>query len=124
MPVAERAQQIKRLLDTHREFSGGHSPIPRRAINANTLDAVRPSLDTRDADALIELTLDDAVDVRAASLRLLADLDAQADQHLRARMNAEADKKRRDRLEAALLELKVVRATAATPSASSSERPP
>lgn len=106
----DRANQLKALLDTHREISGGHSPVPARAITINSIDAVRPTLTDRDADALVELTLDDRADVRSAAVHLLSGLDAQADRRLQARMHGEQVKNKRDRLESALLDLKVLRA--------------
>lgn len=118
----ERARQIKRLLNEHRKLSGGHSPLIAPVINKDTFDAVRPTIDSRDADALVELALDDAADLRSAAVHLLADVDARADERLRHRMSVETDKNRRDRLEDALLDLKVIRAAPPAPASGSSRK--
>ena len=65
--AVSRAQVISSLIDRHRVWSGGHGPLPRRAITASTMQAVWASLSKDDVPALIILASDEAIDVRSAS---------------------------------------------------------
>jgi hypothetical protein len=107
--IATRAQEIKRELDRHREIGGGHGPIPRRAITSNTIAAVRSGLLPGDADALVQLGLDDASDVRGAAAVLLAAIDPGAEDRLLARLSMERNIRVREKLGGVLLDVKVAR---------------
>ena len=111
--IERRASEIRNLINANRRWSGGHSPIPRRAIVASTLEAAAARLVEADATALCELTLDNAYDMRAAAAALLARLTPQAESLIEARAQRETDAARRSRLKAALIEIAAARALAA-----------
>lgn len=109
--TAQRVKVLRRALNANREWSGGHSPVPRRAITMNTIHSVAALLTPVDAPALVELMLDDAYDIRTAAARLLAGLTPEAENLTQRRIDLTGDGEQRRRLEAALRDIMAIRAT-------------
>lgn len=94
-----RAKVIRELIEKYKEWgAGGHSPIPTRAINANTFAKVRRETSATDAPALKLLLLDDANDIRWMAATLLECFDPNAEQEVEDLLKKETNRARQNRL--------------------------
>jgi hypothetical protein len=104
--LAMRADYIKRQIEKYKEWTGGHSPIPRRTVTANTFDKVRQKVDREDSSALLVLVQDDAYDVRSIAASLLECVDSNAESNIEKQMNSESNIDRRNRFREALIQIR------------------
>lgn len=106
---AVRAEYIRERIEKYKEWGGGHSPVPRRAINANTLAKVRQEIGPGDLAALMILLQDDASDIRSLAASLLACTDPNAQSELEDRINKESNIDRKYFFIDALITVKSIR---------------
>lgn len=108
--LAMRTDYIKRQIEKYKEWTGGHSPIPRRAVSANTFENVRQKVGPEDSSALLLLIQDYAYDVRSIAASLLECVDSNAESDIEKQMNSETNIERRNRFREALIQIRVIKA--------------
>ena len=108
--AAARAKVIRSRVEKFKEWGGGHSPFPVRAVNANTFAKVRRETTVADAPALLLLLLDEGSDIRWMAARLLKCVDPNAEQKIEAMLNEETNNERRSRLYDSLTAIRVTAA--------------
>lgn len=104
----ERAAYIRSRIEKFKEWGGGHSPVPHRAINANTFAKVRQEVTVADTPALLMLIHDPAGDVRSMAGNLLGCLNADADRIVQDLLSRETANDRRSNLMDAQIEIRGV----------------
>lgn len=101
----ERAAYIRSRIEKFKEWGGGHSPVPRRAINANTFAKVRQEVTVADTPALLLLIHDPAGDVRSMAGNLLGCLNPDAERIVQDLLAGETANDRRSNLMDARIEI-------------------
>jgi hypothetical protein len=108
--LAARSENIKGRIENYKEWGGGHSPVPRRAITSNTFEKVRQEISPEDSAALMILLQDNASDVRSIAASLLECVDPHAESEVEDQMNMESSSERKNRLRESLILIRTIRA--------------
>ena len=108
--VDARAQHIRSRIEKFKEWGGGHSPIPRRAINSNTFTKIRQEIAASDVPALLILVQDDGYDIRSLAASLLECVDPNAESAIESQLKQETGNDRRSRLMDAQIAIGAIRA--------------
>ena len=104
-----RAEEIRSRIDRFKEWSAAHSPLPRRAINMNTLVNVRKEVTVADVAALLLLLQDEGYDIRIMAAKLLGCVDPNATEDVERQLKLETEVTRRNRLMEAQIEIRGLR---------------
>lgn len=108
--LAMRAEYIKGQIKKYKEWSGGHSPVPQRAVTANTFEKVKQEISQEDSAALMILLQDDAGDIRSIAASLLGCVDPDAQSEIEKLLAAEKSIERQYRFREALIVINSIRA--------------
>lgn len=108
--LSNSAEYIKRRIEKYKEWGGGHSPIPSRVVNMNTVRSVSKEIAPEDSPALMILLQDDADDIRSVATSLLGCIDPNAQSEIEKLLATEKDIERQYRFKEALIGLDSIRA--------------